>query len=199
MKKFGKPELGYTGGQIEEELFAEVNRPLRLTFEQWLKNRDKFRMSKSEMFRLIKENQPAAPTTPDTDFAYDTQSEIVELLQKEEEFSEVDYNDLLSRVKFFTAVNSPLDYGLGIDAFFEIYLDDEHFIRITLDAAGWEKGDYKADILIVYPEEGIDPKEDKKDWKKFIQDQAQFIVEKFKSKLKNHEVERTRGNIKKAV
>lgn len=194
MKKFGKPDFGYSGSQIEEELLGEVARPIRLEFKDWRAGREKFRMSRTEMYRLVKNNQPegSSPTAPDTSFAYDTQSMLVELLQRELSniFDKIDYVDLLDRIQFFTAVNSPMDYALGIDAFFEIYLDDDFYIEITLDASGRDKEDYKADILIHYPEKGIDPQEDKAQWQEFITQQSQAIIEEFKRKLKNHDVRR---------
>jgi hypothetical protein len=91
----------------------------------------------------------------------------------------------LAELRYFTAVNSPLDKYHGVDAFFE-YLDKENnkLIQATLDiTTNPEKGeDYKADVIMLVPGDGIDSKVDKKEYleyiNKFAPEIAQVILER---------------------
>ncbi len=196
---FVKRDYGYTGNQIEAELLGEVAEPKRISFEYWKNNYDKFRMSKGEMYRLVEANQPegSEPTDAEADFAYQVQCAIAEILtaQGQEIFERAGKKDLFKgisydQVKFYTAVGSPMDYALGVDGYFKIYLDDISYIEVTLDASGWQKPEYKADQLIIY--EGIDSKTESAKWKDFISSEALAVVQWFKYKLEKNEIKRAR-------
>ncbi|OGY43735.1 MAG: hypothetical protein A3B89_02710 [Candidatus Buchananbacteria bacterium RIFCSPHIGHO2_02_FULL_40_13] len=170
MKHRGKPHFGLTGSMAESEIFGEVIRPVE--FENWREGHNY--MTRNEALRLVQESQPGNPSDPEPRFANDLQATIVERVYPN------DYN----RVRFFTAVGSPLDYLHHIDAFFEI--DDGDFtytITIDLKTHPVEKpATLKTDILLIYPTEGLDPNIDKEDYQSLIARTAQEIIEIFQEK-----------------
>jgi len=157
--------LGYTGRMAEKELFDEAiettGLELYLNYQQSLK--------------AVKESQPwEDPSDPDKRFANDLHATIANKLGFE------DY----SKLKFYTSVNSHLDKYHGVDAFFELELDNGQKNRVTLDVTlNINKGeDWKADVVFQWPSEGLDPDlpEDKKEYIK----QLEFIADRIVKLIK---------------
>ena len=89
-----------------------------------------------------------------------------------------DLNVYLRQLSYYTAIGSPLDTFHGIDAFIELDLGDEHFIRITLDiTSDPDKFKYKADVVIDWPSQGVDRKSEEGiiEWEKITKKAATDI------------------------
>jgi len=127
-----------------------------------------------EAMRYVKEHQPFDPSDPAPRFANDVHATIADMLGLE------DY----SQLKFFTAVSSLLDKCHGIDGFFELEdADNPHkVLRVTIDITkNPAKGeDYKADIIITVPRDGLDPKDDKEAFSALVNKTAAAITERLK-------------------
>jgi hypothetical protein len=86
------------------------------------------------------------PLNPGRPFAKELRLELAERLFGPERMKDWD------RVKFYTAIDTPLDRIHSVDAFFEIETDDGKIIRITLDASKnrekISREKYRADILV---------------------------------------------------
>lgn len=92
---------------------------------------------------LVKKFQPWDPSNPGKDFARDIRIEIIDRLNlaKEED---------MERVKFYTAVGSPLDVFHGVDAFLEYAGEEGEIYRVTFDLSldpGKEEK-HKADLVV---------------------------------------------------
>ncbi len=140
-----------SGSVVEQELLGEIGKE---TYGERFKGAEY--VPYREAFRMVKESQPFDPADPEPRFANDLHATLAEKLGLE------DY----SRLKFFTAVSKThLDVFHGIDAFFELTLEDEHgAVVATIDITTRPKEAWKADVLITVPDEGFDFKdqEDKK-------------------------------------
>ena len=121
---------GYTGRLFEQEILAKLP-------DEW-KNQGFFNEQKS--YEWVRMHQPWNPSDPQNTenslnhIANDLHYKVAEALKLE------DINEL----KFFTALNSPLDQHFGIDAFFQ--LGTKVF---TVDfTTNPHKVSHKADIII---------------------------------------------------
>jgi len=101
-----------------------------------------------DALKLVKKFQPEDPRNPERAFARDLRIEIIDQLGLTEEKD-------MDRVKFYTAIGTPLDKWHGIDGFFEIEEANGQIIRITLDATTIDKEEknkrgqeIKADIVV---------------------------------------------------
>ena len=158
-KNFG---MGYTGRLLEEESFG---RPLLSEDEK------KRYMKYKEAMNLVKDKQAFEPGDPDPRFANDLHASIAEKLKLD------DYGKL----KFFSSVDSPLDYYHGVDAFFEVEGKDGKKRIVTIDISGNSKKDKgKADVLINMPMDGLDPKEDRDDYIKKIKEATSEIADRLR-------------------
>ena len=118
---------GYTGGLLEEELLGAC--------DGW---KNKEYMPYADALEFVKAHQPEGwrPSDPRPRFAADLFTTVALALLG----PEGDWTDL----KFYTAVDSPLDVFHGTDAFFE-YQDKIIKIDLTINP---QKGDAKADFII---------------------------------------------------
>ncbi|KKS36866.1 MAG: hypothetical protein A3G49_03860 [Candidatus Sungbacteria bacterium RIFCSPLOWO2_12_FULL_41_11] len=101
-----------------------------------------------DALKLAKKFQPGDPGNPKRAFARDLRIEIIDLLGLTEEKD-------MDRIKFYTAIGTPLDKWHSIDGFFEIEQEHRPPIMITFDTTTLtaeqkqERGQkIKADILI---------------------------------------------------
>src|SRR3989344_3568712 len=101
-----------------------------------------------DALKLVKKFQPGDPKNPERGFARDLRIEIIDQLGLTEEKD-------MDKVKFYTAIGSPLDKWHSIDGFFEIEETNGQIIRITLDATTIDKEEkikrgqeIKADIVV---------------------------------------------------
>jgi len=91
--------------------------------------------------RLAKQFPPYDPTNPTRPFAQDIRLELIDLLG----LSSKQYD----RVKFYTAVNTPLDHKHGVDAFIEVEDPKTKTVRrVTFDLSLNRRKEAKADILV---------------------------------------------------
>lgn len=121
---------GYTGKLFEIEVFGECLNPA-----------DKKRASFKDAIKFVKENQPwndpYSSSNPEPEVVNNLHAHIVRKL--------VGLDGDWSELKFFTSVNSPLDY-LGIDGFFE-YKGRRVTIDLTMNEESKEGKD-DADLIL---------------------------------------------------
>lgn len=159
---------GATGGIVEEELFGKslYEKETHLDMEHY----EYF--SKRNSFEVLKDMQPFDdPTEPDPDFANAVHCYVFEGL-------EIDAKDL----RFYTAVKSPLDRFHKVDGWFEIG-EGRKTTMVTVDLTlNPKKGEYKADIVFLVPEGGLDRKVDKKQFIQYSEKLAEEVIEFFKER-----------------
>lgn len=166
--------LGYTGNLMERELFHEVKK------HEEMPPLEKY-VPYDQALGVVKESQPYSdPSDPDPRFANDLHATVADMLQLD------DYKKL----KLYTAVGSHLDKWHKVDAFIEAETEKDNII-VTMDVTyNPDKGEeYGADIVFMYPKEGLDPKlkEDKEEYNNNISELAKRVVEKIKLQLPNKE------------
>jgi len=149
-------ESPYTGVLLEGEYFGETKidpqHPLYKEFEA--KNYLKFK----DALKLAKDSQIQDSLNPKALFAKDLLIEVADKLIDAGLFKE----DEREKIKFYSALNTPLDFLHGVDAFLDI-----DGVTITLDATkNTQKGEHKADFIIKeFLEPGI-PEEEKEFFEK---------------------------------
>lgn len=92
------------------------------------------------------------------------------------------------QLQFYTAIGSTIDYGLGVDGFMELYLENGEAIRVTLDGTfnlykveqGKPTGKPEADVIFAWPEES--QRENSIQWNQLIQEAAAMIDAEFRRK-----------------
>jgi hypothetical protein len=131
-----------------------------------------------QALKAVKEIQPGDPSDPKTRFANDLHATICELMGLEN----------YSQLKFYTSVGSSLDHFHGIDGFFELHIDErnpKNTIIVTIDITmNPNKGEqYKADHIITVPTDGLDPKDDKKEFAELVKSTAEQITKLFESQM----------------
>ncbi len=120
---------------------------------------------------LVKKFQPYDPANPNKHFARDIRVELQDLLglTTEEE---------MDRVKFYTAVGSPLDKRHSVDAFIEYTDKSGETFRATFDlTTNPQKQAYKTDI-VVQLKDLPDPNTNKKEYNSAIKEFAGKILPK---------------------
>jgi len=181
MARRGKPDFrGGSGEMNQAEIFGEVN---LLTFQEYLDNKpEHMRVPYSEALRAVRENQPFDVHDPDPRFASDLHATVAEKLVAE---LGGEFPYMLDQLSFYTAIHSILDYRYGVDAFFEFTdPESEQTIRITLDAATYDKGDVSADVMIVYQSLDLDDPEDKRKWQELIDQHSDEVVKVILSQIR---------------
>lgn len=118
---------GYTGRLLENEMLPMLS-------DSW---RSEGYFSEERCYRWVKDHQEWDPSDPSNRLANDLHYLVAEKLGIIE-------NDKINDLKFYNAVNSPLDYFYGVDAFFEI-----GDARFTLDiTTNPHKLTHKADYVV---------------------------------------------------
>ncbi|MBU1178916.1 hypothetical protein KKB69_01060 [Patescibacteria group bacterium] len=152
----------YTGRLLEEEVFGRPKIPEEIKFMSFKKATD-----------AVKEMQMGDPSDPDKRFANDLHALVADKLGLQ------DY----SRLKFYSAVGTPLDIFHGVDALLELQLKKGRIDACTLDVSrDDQKETCKADVLIKMPKDGLDPKEDKKEYRQKLEQTADEVVRYFKQR-----------------
>lgn len=101
------------------------------------------RFTREDGFRLVREHYGGDPTEPQKEIARDLRLEVIDVLELSEDESE--------RLKFYTAVDTPLDEYHGVDAWIEYETPEGERVIVTLDITlNPEKlaNGGKADVLI---------------------------------------------------
>jgi len=157
--------IGYTGHQMEEELFGSTERE---TLE-----REKKYLSFNRALQLARELQPFDPTDPDPRFASDLHATVADKLG----LSVEQYHKL----RFYTAIGTELDFFHGRDAWLEFDSGSGKQIT-TLDVTiNPNKDEYKADIIFLMPPGGLDPKMDRKEWLEKIEEVSTAVTSHLQS------------------
>lgn len=156
---------GITGGIAEEELvgksrYEEITHIAKSHFEY---------STRGSALNLIRDMQPFDPTDPEPDFANAVHYYIFEKMGIDAE-----------QLRFYTAVGSPLDKFHGVDGWFETG-DGNNMKMVTIDVTlNPNKSDgYKADIIFLVPNGGLDRKVDKEQFIQYSEDLANQVVTKF--------------------
>ena len=152
---------GITGKIVERELFGEIKQERRETPHHW----PYYDYEASVI--LVKNLQPFDPTDPEPDFANAVHYRVAEQLSLD-----------LDQLRFYTAINSPLDHYHGVDGWFELAVTGQ---RVTIDlTTNPQKGDYKANIIFTVPYDGLDRKVDKEQFNSYVEELVRLAVEAFK-------------------
>ncbi|GEM_PF-902644 len=120
---------------------------------------------------LAKKFQPYDPVNPDKHFARDIRIAVQDLLglKTEEE---------MDRVKFYTAVGSPLDKFHSVDAFIEYTDENGETVRATFDlTVNPNKKGYKTDI-VVQAQDLPDPNLNNEEYIAAVEEYAKKILPK---------------------
>lgn len=155
---------GYSTGKIiEEELLGEIGSEV---YEKYMKSSY---MPKETAMEVIRECQPGKTT----DFVASLLAVLIEKLGLEKR-----------DVKFFTSVESHLDFHHGIDGFFEFNLGKEEEI-VTLDITKNPNKDVKdAEVIGLVPADGLDREVDKQEFNEHIDTMSNQIIRALESKCK---------------
>lgn len=164
-------EFRTTGRIIETELFGETRENQERRHGQYVTY-----AASLEIVRLTQgDNDPTDPARP---FANDLHATVAE------ELSPDDY----SRIRFLTAIGSPLDRWHGVDGLFEFESEDGTATITTIDlTTNPEKDVYKADVIIQVPSDGLDREVDKDQYGEAVISAAQKVIEAFQLKLAKEE------------
>lgn len=170
---------GETGHLFEWQYIGEIdtkNPKYQTELEKVRREEEKAGMTDGyirfrKAMELAKKFQPYDPTNPNKHFARDIRIELQDLLglTTEEE---------MDRVKFYTAVGSPLDRRHSVDAFIEYTDEKGETFRATFDlTTNPQKQAYKTDI-VVQMKDIPDPNSDKKEYNEAIKEFAKKILPK---------------------
>ncbi len=166
---------GFSGKIVERELFGAISQEGRMETEAMLSRGEYLGHRRSLDF--ARTAQQFDPTDPAPRFANDLHATVAERLGFE------DY----ARLKFYSAVGSMFDVKHGVDGFFEVQLDPEDpksRCTVTMDiTTNPNKQEYKANIIIQVPGDGLDAKEDKELWAAKIEEVADQVVALLKPQL----------------
>lgn len=175
----------YTGKIAEYDLFGEVKEKAKRK-GKWEEHEH---LPRQEALDLVKEQQPwEDPTNPKKKFPMDLREEIAENLN-----IDLSKEEISQRLRFYTAVESELDYCYGVDGFFEFDAPDPSdpkkikTFRVTIDLSLKEKYKYKADYLLIYPEEVIDFEEYPEEYRNIVEKSGKEISKIFLKQLKGGE------------
>jgi|GEM_PF-1148674 len=136
----------YTGRMAEADLLGEV----RISMPEYIaafrkRSAEGGYVKYADAIELAKRFQPADPTNPDKDFARELRMAIADRLIADGVITEAERD----RVKYFTAVKTPLDILHGVDAFVELDRPNGRPERVTLDLSlRDEKVVGKADLVV---------------------------------------------------
>ena len=147
-------KIELTGRLFEEELVGEADiknpeyqKALKIAQEQeakTLKKEGYLRFRKA--LELAKKFQPGDPTNPRRPFGRELRIALQDLLNLKTE-------EEMDRVKFYTAIGTPLDKIHGVDAFMEYEDLDKKIYRATFDfTTNPQKKVYKSDIMVLEKE-----------------------------------------------
>lgn len=131
----------YSGGLLEHELFG-ANR-----HEKIARGERPSYYSYNQSVEEVEKIQIGDPSDPEAKFANDLHATIAEKLGLE------DY----TKLSFYNALGTSLDYYHGVDAFFKYKDKEGNTHRITLDLTkNPNKDDYKADVILYVNEDDLD-------------------------------------------
>jgi len=159
---------GVTGKIVERELFGESQ------FHKFERSPEIpthwGRLNFVERLRLLKRLQPFKPESPAPDFAKTVHSLVAHRLGIKPEY-----------LRFFTAIESPVDWHNKIDGWFEV-LKAGQYLRVTIDLTkNPEKGIAHdgADIDFLVPHDGLDQQVNREEFLEYSSQLADNVVNLF--------------------
>ncbi|KKT27812.1 MAG: hypothetical protein A3G02_02450 [Candidatus Yanofskybacteria bacterium RIFCSPLOWO2_12_FULL_44_13b] len=155
---------GMTGKIVEQELFGKslYERETKELFPDY-SYADKLRC-----LDIIKKHQPSSPTNPQREFAHHVRSRVCILLGVDQKI-----------VRFYTAVDSPLDQFHQVDGWFEIKFRGVN-ILVTVDLTSRpEKDKTRSDIIFHVPIEGLSSAVDETEFLSYANDMSEQVVLEF--------------------
>lgn len=146
--------------EINKEVFEELSNSHRFRF--------------SDAINLVKGSQPKHLPF----FAKNLEKQLATDME-----SELGSEDV--QLDFFTAINSHLDRGYGVDGFFTIKTEFGEVI-LTIDlTSNPNKVNYKADYILTVPDGGFDEIEERKEIIDFNKEEARKLTEMYTNKIKD--------------
>lgn len=147
------------------------------------KNRRGHYQEDEDLYRVLKENVTGDPTNPEVQHARDIRLAVIESLGIENLEEE-------DAVKYYTAVGTPLDVKMGVDAFIEFTDPETHktsraTIDVTLNTRKLNESYGKADIVIGELPDAIIEEDE---YLEMIDEYGKQIAEKLK--LQSNEINR---------
>lgn len=163
MKKF-ESKFEQTGNIFEWQYIGEVDTNsreyqkelLRLQEEAAEKGSTRGHIPYEEAMELARKFQPFDPTHPNKPFARDVRISLLDLMINKKLITNSEEDQ--DRVKFYTAVKTPLDTFHDVDAFVEFKdLDNKKYL-VTFDLTlNPQKQKYKSDIIVTkLPDPNLD-------------------------------------------
>lgn len=180
-----KPNLGMTGQMAEYDVLSQVTRPE--SYEEWEKHQHLTFLRFADALATVKKLQPENLDSQDPWLPFPNKvfCAITEKL-------EISWKNL----RYFTCVHfGELDYRRGIDAIFEWTLEDGQTITVSLDLKLDPNRKSKADVVVIWPKEGLDPSlpEDREEHKRLVEETAEEITQHFIRWQKIKKPTRNRG------
>jgi len=177
-------KIGLTGNLFETEQIGtidtgspEYQKALRLAKEKEAKfGKEGGYLRFRTALELVKKFQPSDPTNPQKPFARELRIALQDILKLE---TPEDYD----RVKFYTAVGTPLDIFHGVDAFVEFEKENPETKKVDVYRATFDfttnpqKQGYKSDI-VVQEKDLPDPKLEADDFLEAVHRFAEKAAEK---------------------
>jgi len=178
MKNY-KSRLGQTGNLFEWQFIGEVDTKTReyqkelqrLQEAATLKGGMRGHIPYEEAVELAKKFQPYDPTHPNKPFARDVRISLLDLMINKKLITDSEEDQ--DRVKFYTAVKTPLDTFHSVDAFIEFKDSKGKKFLTTFDLTlNPHKKEHRSDIIVTeLPDPNLD--EDKLRYLATIEDYAQ--------------------------
>lgn len=160
------------GPEREKEVFGSAEDPIE--FEVWKEHGPK--LPREVALQDIRDRQIQSPAMPEREFSKLLRLEVLDRLNdlfKNKEIEEFKY------LRFYPSGSSPVDYGHGVDAFFDIVDIEDEIRTITLDVKLDPKKDWKADVPFLFPTEGLDPELDKEQFDGTVERVAEAVIKKY--------------------
>lgn len=170
--RFNREYIPLKAGQtVEEEVLGKVKNSVE--WEDW--NESGLRLPVQKAFEDVRDRQPLSPTMPPTPFTSALRRDLISKLTSGE------YVDpkIIKYVKYYTGVGSDLDYEHGTDAFIQIEHENEEDRIITLDIKTNPNQPGTADIIFLFPPDGLDPEIDKEQYYGTMLRVSEGLIDKY--------------------
>lgn len=178
MKRSMESGPRYLGRELEQDVFGKAKWSREFQAALRANAKENGYMTMRDAMDIIRRHYPEDPTNPAKDFARELRIAIIEALNLSDEEAD--------NLKFYNAINTPLDIFHGTDAWIE-YADPQTHRRsqVTLDATlntGKIAEGHKADVIITEVE-SVEENEEKylSDIEKYAQEIAGILAHRVES------------------
>lgn len=164
----------YSGRLNERDVFGEfkMTDEAKKAFRSAAEERGYIAYSK--VIDLIRRFPSEDPTNPQKPFAKELRMAVIEALDLEDE-------EDMARIRFYSAVGTALDIFHGIDGWIELQLEEGPPVLVTLDVTlNTQKLEHKADIII---QEITDPSQNEDRFLEQVEQYALQVIERFHEEL----------------